>query len=678
MGIAIRIGGLAVGSSGSSWTTTQFGLPSSGISLIVGTEVTIYGDELVAVPVVNTLSVIYTCDIGSQVGNNFVVNPITANIGSHNLTIKLTNAGKSVTKIITLVVCSKVLEGNINILMIGDSTLLGDIYRIGIALESVLTNNTITYLGTKDTSPRFNEGIAGFTFGRFASGTFAGNPFGIGGVLNVPQYFIDNSIAVPDIVYFRLGLNDTINYSIAGSDMTDANLASIFSGSDALINAFLAYNANLRIIIAIPTTCVNTTDRWDADYGGTGQIQDKFIDIIHRFQVALVARYNNYDPRVSMSYEAINLDRDAGYVSGIHLTNGGGTQLGLGFAVYLNNFIKGYISRVYVPNTLATTVVSDTRIDLSCVAGSAHETGFSWERSLNGTTNWVVLGITGAGVVTYSDTTCVASTRYYYRVRAYWGDLYSDYSNIANTWTAMLLSMVKRGTGATVSTIKLQTTADVAMTIDGSGNFYDDAGGTTGANTSRTITANAERTFYLKVATGTSKVLIFHKNDLVYWTNWSPVDANAPYVTFSLIGLARSLTWVQTAGSSTVSGALADLPPNLTKLYLPGIVSGSLSDLPVTITYASLNAATNTISGYVSGHTWNANMNYFIVNSSAGNGLDSTEVDNLIHDLSLVAWAGASRTLTIAGNNAARTHASDADKATLVGKTVTCTFNEPA
>jgi hypothetical protein len=87
------------------------------------------------------------------------------------------------------------------------------------------------------------------------------------------------------------------------------------------------------------------------------------------------------------------------------------------------------------PSNLIATPVSKTQIDLSWTDNSSHENGFKIERSPNGSSDWTQIATVGANVTTYSDTTVVCDTPYYYRVRAYNASGNSDYSNIANATT---------------------------------------------------------------------------------------------------------------------------------------------------------------------------------------------------------------------------------------------------
>jgi hypothetical protein len=73
-------------------------------------------------------------------------------------------------------------------------------------------------------------------------------------------------------------------------------------------------------------------------------------------------------------------------------------------------------------------------VDLNWVDNSDNETSFKIERGPDGI-NFSQIGTVGANITTYSDTTVVESTTYYYRVRASnaFGD--SGYSNTASATT---------------------------------------------------------------------------------------------------------------------------------------------------------------------------------------------------------------------------------------------------
>jgi len=143
-----------------------------------------------------------------------------------------------------------------------------------------------------------------------------------------------------------------------------------------------------------------------------------------------------------------------------------------------------------------------------------------------------------------------------------------------------------------------------------------------------------------------------------------------------IASLPVGLTSYDNAGSNTTSGDIASLPVGLTSYYNTGnnTTSGDIASLPVGLTYY-YNAGSNQVDTYTAGRTWSNNMSRVYHAPASGYGLSSTEVDNLLIDLASVAtWTG-SKEVYLAGNNAARTAASDAAVIILQGKGVTVTTN---
>jgi len=144
----------------------------------------------------------------------------------------------------------------------------------------------------------------------------------------------------------------------------------------------------------------------------------------------------------------------------------------------------------------------------------------------------------------------------------------------------------------------------------------------------------------------------------------------------TLSDLPSVLTVFYCAGLNTVSGALSDLPSGLTYFFCLGsnTVSGTLSDLPSDVIYFYC-AGSNTISDFTPPHTWANNFNMMNSSPALESGLSSSEVDDLLISLAAATWGGSSRSCWLAGNNAARTAASDDAVSTLQGKSVNVTTN---
>jgi len=86
------------------------------------------------------------------------------------------------------------------------------------------------------------------------------------------------------------------------------------------------------------------------------------------------------------------------------------------------------------PSGLGGTASSNSEINLSWTDNSSNESGFSIERSRDGTT-FAQIAVVGAGVTSYADTGLASATDNWYRVRAFNAAGYSAYSNTVKVRT---------------------------------------------------------------------------------------------------------------------------------------------------------------------------------------------------------------------------------------------------
>ena len=144
----------------------------------------------------------------------------------------------------------------------------------------------------------------------------------------------------------------------------------------------------------------------------------------------------------------------------------------------------------------------------------------------------------------------------------------------------------------------------------------------------------------------------------------------------NLSSLPSVMTYFVCTGSNAITGNLSSLPSVMTLFSCTGLntITGNISSLPSVMTYF-LCTGLNTITDYTSPKTWATNYNYFLLRQAVGSGLSSTEVDNLLIDMSAATWGSSSRTLDVRGVNAARTSASGAAVATLLSKSVNVLTN---
>jgi len=121
------------------------------------------------------------------------------------------------------------------------------------------------------------------------------------------------------------------------------------------------------------------------------------------------------------------------------------TQLGISGSISQMRVRGSIVKSGYVfafapaeaPTLLTATTVSDTQIDLGWTINSTRQIGHAIERTsvAGGGSGWGQIDIVLGAIDVYSDKSCEPVTKYYYRVRAYRYDIYSDYSNVDSDTT---------------------------------------------------------------------------------------------------------------------------------------------------------------------------------------------------------------------------------------------------
>ena len=124
----------------------------------------------------------------------------------------------------------------------------------------------------------------------------------------------------------------------------------------------------------------------------------------------------------------------------------GGTTLRYRVQAFNDSGVSGYsneaeattdpFERPEPPTALAVIAAASDRVDLAWQDNSTIEEGFMIERCFGSPcSNFATVGLTGASVSSFSDTTVSSSSQYSYRVQAFNGDGVSSYSNVASTTT---------------------------------------------------------------------------------------------------------------------------------------------------------------------------------------------------------------------------------------------------
>jgi hypothetical protein len=111
-------------------------------------------------------------------------------------------------------------------------------------------------------------------------------------------------------------------------------------------------------------------------------------------------------------------------------------------------FIMPRVQAAVLPTSVTVVVIPNAPSDLTAVPdaptqvtlswtdnSNGAEDGFSIERKIGVGGTYSVIATTGSGIATYVDNGASADTTYFYRVRAFTGSEYSDYSNEASVTT---------------------------------------------------------------------------------------------------------------------------------------------------------------------------------------------------------------------------------------------------
>jgi hypothetical protein len=101
-------------------------------------------------------------------------------------------------------------------------------------------------------------------------------------------------------------------------------------------------------------------------------------------------------------------------------------QNSFGFSAYSNVANSTTIGPA-APSNLKATAVSTTQVNLTWTDNSTNESGFTVQRSTDGT-NYATVATTAANVTTFGDTGLSRSTKYYYRVQSFNADGNSSFA----------------------------------------------------------------------------------------------------------------------------------------------------------------------------------------------------------------------------------------------------------
>lgn len=224
------------------------------------------------------------------------------------------------------------------------------------------------------------------------------------------------------------------------------------------------------------------------------------------------------------------------------------------------------------PLNLTATVASSSQINLAWTAGSANQTGFKIERSLNGST-YTQIATTAANVTSYSNTGLTAATLYYYRVAGSNAQGDSPFSNIASATTSATTSVIRINFQPSGATVPVGYLADTGAVYGNRGN-----GQTYGwnvANTSFTRDRNSTRSADQRYDT------LNHMQKSGGARSWEIAVPNGTYTVFVVAGDADhfdSVFRINVEGVLSATGT-----PTTTTRWISGTKSVTVTDGRLTV-----------------------------------------------------------------------------------------------
>ncbi len=284
-----------------------FSLPSK-IYSIVGQEVNIYFDNLIAGKAERYDWDVSVGSIGTQQNERWTAIPIADNIGSHVMLIRAYEENEEVaanTGTTTLVVTDATVGTGVSktCLFIGDSLIAANAYTSNLlTLFGENEPMDITLIGTQGISPNLHEGYGGKTIDWFY--THADSPFVFDGVFNFSQYMTTNSFASVDVVTIMLGINDVFSLNTDGA--VALLITEAFAQLESIITSIKVFNVNVKIGIVLTVPPSIDQDAFGSNYG-EGQTKWRYKRNNMLFVRNLIRQFDN---RSNIYCVPVNLNLD--------------------------------------------------------------------------------------------------------------------------------------------------------------------------------------------------------------------------------------------------------------------------------------------------------------------------------------------------------------------------------
>jgi lysophospholipase L1-like esterase len=277
------------------------------IYALVGETINIYFDNLISTNN-KEYYVSMSSSKGTQWKNRWEYTPSVAESFSITINIydRYLNLVSTGTSTVTAVDTSANSGVNKTCLFIGDShtsrnTFLSELYTNLMGPDVM----NMSLIGTAGTAPIKHEGYSGRTV--YWHYTDAASPFVFGGTFNFSQYMSTNGFASVDVVVIMLGTNDTSSLT------SDAQVVTAIANNktylDAMISSIKAFNANVKIGIALTFPPSDSQDAVGYDYA-CARTQWRYKRNFHQYSKGIITNYGGKEISDNIYLISTNLNLD--------------------------------------------------------------------------------------------------------------------------------------------------------------------------------------------------------------------------------------------------------------------------------------------------------------------------------------------------------------------------------
>jgi hypothetical protein len=322
-------------------------------SVVVGTEWSVYFDNIVLTQSTEDFQFEVECDIGRIEPHRWTVTPSADQIGEHAWVVRVKDRlGETIASATMQLHVRPPFKGEskpLRLLFVGDSLTHASLYPNEVArLLSRSGQTQWEMLGTHRPKSAAkgvaHEGYGGWTWQRFVE-KYEPNPDGTHRKrsspfvfladqkpqLDVARYFQEECEGgKPDVVFFLLGINDCFSANPDSPDAIDERITSMLHHADRLLTDFRRADGDSDLAVCLTTPPNARESGFEANYKGRYH-RWGWKRIQHRIVQRLLEHYGGReDERLFIVPTQINLDPVGGYPidNGVHPSAVGYRQIG--------------------------------------------------------------------------------------------------------------------------------------------------------------------------------------------------------------------------------------------------------------------------------------------------------------------------------------------------------------